>query len=225
MAFAPLVAFGFFLVLWFRPYVFYPPADFAHVDVAAYVAAMRNSSIVSGDKLYSQVEQAVRSVLSSEGTLSSFAQIIDDKDHLAYENLSRALQNFATETVEKIRKAGFVTVDSRPLDKNRGSRLQIPYDQSLRVDEFLDRVYFAINKNSAIADSLLMPFTYAKAWILRDRDSGKVFDKIGTIWAWQEGKQTDNRYAVDVGISAGMLLEAVRLDTTSPATQTSVTPK
>jgi len=214
ITFAPLVALGFFLVLWFRPYVFYPPAEFAQVDVSTYVAAMRNSSLASGNRLYSQVEQAVRSVLSSQDTVLTFKKYIEDKDRLAPGNLNRMLQVVANEAVEEIRKVSFVTVDSTSLDKQRGTLSQIPYDQEITVDGFLDRVYFAINRNSAITDAILMPFTYQKSWVLRDRDSGIVFDNIGTKWSWQQGKQSDDRPLSEVGISAGMFLQAIRVTQT-----------
>jgi hypothetical protein len=211
MAFATLVALGFFLVLWFRNYVFYPPAEFAQVDVSTYVAAMRNSSLASGDRLYSQVEQAVRTVLSSQGTALKLKTFIEDKNRIAPANLNQMLQAVATEAVEEIRKVSFVTVDSTSLDKERGTLSQIPYDQEITVGGFLDRVYFAINKNSPIADAILLPFTYEKSWVLRDRDSGFVFHNIGTKWSWQEGKQSDDRSLSDVGISAGMFLQAIRV--------------
>ncbi|HZU34012.1 MAG TPA: hypothetical protein VFB79_23065, partial [Candidatus Angelobacter sp.] len=132
------------------------------VDVATYVAAMRNDSLVSGDKFYSQVEVAVRNVLASEETVSSVTKLIADKDSLAPDNVSRLLQGFANEAVEEIRKTSFITVDSRTLDKNRGSLLQIPYEDDLQVGQFLDRVFFAINRNSAIADAVIQPFTMLK---------------------------------------------------------------
>lgn len=43
IGFPLLVASAFFLILWFRPYVFYPPTEFSSaVDVSAYVRAMSN---------------------------------------------------------------------------------------------------------------------------------------------------------------------------------------
>jgi phage replication-related protein YjqB (UPF0714/DUF867 family) len=45
IAFPMLVALGFFLILWFRPYVLYPPTEFSGgTDVAAYVRAMRSDA-------------------------------------------------------------------------------------------------------------------------------------------------------------------------------------
>jgi len=207
MAFAPLVALGFFLILWFKPYVFYPPAEFAQVDVATYVAAMRSSSLVSGDKLYSQIEKTVKNVLSSKET--QLTLLMEDKDRVMPANLNRLLQTVANEAVEEIRKTSFVTVDSRPLDEDKGTIFQIHYDQDLPVDQFLDSVYFAINKDCALGVSILIPFTYTKSWILRDRDSGKVFDEIGAQWSWRQGKQHDSRPLGSIGITAGLFLEAI----------------
>src|SRR5205823_838226 len=41
IAFALLVATAFFLILWFRPYVFYSPSEFGDLDPKAFVDAMR----------------------------------------------------------------------------------------------------------------------------------------------------------------------------------------
>ena len=39
VAFPVLIAFGFFALLWFKPYTFYPPGEFSDVDVEKYVGA------------------------------------------------------------------------------------------------------------------------------------------------------------------------------------------
>jgi hypothetical protein len=46
MAFPLLVAIAFFTVLWARPYVFYPPSEYAKVDIQKFVDAVRG-----GDRL------------------------------------------------------------------------------------------------------------------------------------------------------------------------------
>lgn len=39
ISFPVLIAFGFFALLWFKPYTFYPPGEFTDVDVEKYVGA------------------------------------------------------------------------------------------------------------------------------------------------------------------------------------------
>lgn len=43
--FAVLVAVMFFVLLWFRPWTFYPPSEYANVDVQQYVEALRGGPI------------------------------------------------------------------------------------------------------------------------------------------------------------------------------------
>ena len=43
--FAVLVAGMFFVLLWFRPWTFYPPSEYANVDVQQYVEALRGGPI------------------------------------------------------------------------------------------------------------------------------------------------------------------------------------
>src|SRR5437588_3100276 len=44
LAFPVLIAVAFFLILWFKPYVFYPPTDFGdQINVLDYVSAMRGT--------------------------------------------------------------------------------------------------------------------------------------------------------------------------------------
>src|SRR5437773_7303669 len=48
VAFPVLVAGAFFLILWYRNYVFYPPTDFPDSTVEKFVGAMRPVERVSG---------------------------------------------------------------------------------------------------------------------------------------------------------------------------------
>lgn len=66
IAFPLLVAGGFFLVLWYRPYVFYPPTEFGgSTDVERYVGAMRPH-----EKLSSTV-QLVQSTVAGSAAMAA----------------------------------------------------------------------------------------------------------------------------------------------------------
>jgi hypothetical protein len=60
IAFALLVACAFFLILWNRPYVFYPPSEYGSIDPKAFVSALRPEvppKIVEQAKLVASVER------------------------------------------------------------------------------------------------------------------------------------------------------------------------
>ncbi len=60
IAFALLVASAFFLILWNRPYVFYPPSEYGSIDPKTFVSAIRQEvppKIVEQAKLVASVER------------------------------------------------------------------------------------------------------------------------------------------------------------------------
>ncbi len=60
IAFALLVASAFFLILWNRPYVFYPPSEYGSIDPKAFVSAIRQDvppKIVEQAQLVASVER------------------------------------------------------------------------------------------------------------------------------------------------------------------------
>lgn len=81
------------------------------------------------------------------------------------------------------------------------------FDPTMPLCDFLARIYYHIK-------DAVPPFTYGKQWILRDVNSGRVFD-IGTAWALSMGIPTDTRSISTVGINAGSYIEAVPVDITA----------
>lgn len=78
MAFAPLVAAAFFVILWNRPYVFYPPSEYGNIDPKAFVAALRHEV---PQKVAEQVQLAAaveRNPENAEAQFSLIDSMIDE---------------------------------------------------------------------------------------------------------------------------------------------------
>src|SRR5262245_8985029 len=59
-----LIAVGFFVILWDRPYVFYSPGEYGSQDVAKYVEAMQRRYIADSD-LYASIQNTIQTTLAS----------------------------------------------------------------------------------------------------------------------------------------------------------------
>jgi hypothetical protein len=78
IAFPTLVAAAFFLVLWFRPYVLYPPAEFAGgSDVTAYVNAMRNNAAIARADVAADLANVKGNVSLSVSALTGRIEILE----------------------------------------------------------------------------------------------------------------------------------------------------
>jgi DNA-binding transcriptional MerR regulator len=78
------------------------------------------------------------------------------------------------------------------------------FDPTMPLCDFLARIYYHIKE-------AVPPFTYGKQWLLRDINSGRVFD-VGTAWAVAMGIPTDTRSISTVGITPGSNIEVVPVE-------------
>src|SRR5947208_262877 len=64
IGFPIFIAIAFFLILWHRPYVLYPPTDYANADVQKFVEAMQRRQ-TDQNRTLELVENTMRSTASS----------------------------------------------------------------------------------------------------------------------------------------------------------------
>ena len=193
--FATSIAATFFVFLWFRNWVFYPPSEFPNATVEDYVNTMRdNSTRIKGIAL-----ESVSRVFDDE-TLLRKLDLTEIQEEQREETVKRIVDDLRTNALRNVEKR-VLRVDARPLTGENGPQWDEPYDADIPVHRLLDRVWFQLQPMS--------PHPYGAIWLLRDASSGRVFDDIGTAWAKQMGTPRDNRSAQDVGIVGGMTLEVV----------------
>ncbi len=202
VVFPLLIALAFFLILWNRPVVLYPPTDFPGTDVEVYGRATQRSGR-DEEALYAGILEAIQSTFASEEIVSELTGTVtaeatgDPEDHI-----KGVLREKAEEALETIRKNSFLTIDSRPLlGKKEGTVSQIIYAPDLTVDELLSVVRYSIDPRPALP-------AYGKLWALQDEDTENVFKRIGPAWS---GPKADTRTLEQVGIKAGMRLRVVYL--------------
>lgn len=226
IGFPLLVAGAFFFILWNKPYVFYTPKDFGpEIPVTKFVAAMKGRSL-DEHTLYSQITEVIQGTFK-ELFAEVEAVVSKTSNRAAEQQIGHLLNRAANETVERIRKVGFLTIDSRPLLGNRGRVWQVPYQDYKTVSELLDDIWYSIR--------VLPPYSFGEKWILRDPASGRLFKEMGTVWtvkqelsrlppeeryliapayphtvpSWLFAQYADNRSLEDVGIHPGMTLEVI----------------
>jgi hypothetical protein len=198
-----LIAGAFFLILWNRPYVFYPPTEFGQqVDVTQYVDAMKRQSI-DENKIYKNIKETVTSSLLSPEIVNKLVETISQGTNASMPvRVKQILDSAADKAVEGIRNAGFLTIDSTPLLKEKGKIWQEPYNEFQSVKAFLDRMWYSL-------DPHIDPHTYGDVWILRDQKSGHVFGEITSSWALKHNIDRRKQLLKDVGIIPGTSLEIV----------------
>ena len=206
IGFPVLVAAAFFAILWDRPYVLYPPTEYGGgTDVTGFVEAMQRR-MSQGDRLYAEIQQAVRGTLTSSQLVTELRQVLsEDASRRGEEQIGRILDIAVEKTVDRIREVGFLTIDVRPLFGTAGRQWRVPYDRYRTVSELLNDIFYLIGS--------VPPYSYGEAWVLRDSASGRLFTDMGTRWASgsdARGKRrADIRSLEEVGVVPGMSLEVI----------------
>ena len=82
--FALLVAGGFFLILWNRPYVFYPPSEYASIDPARFIDAIRSALPKKVSEQLKLIAEAQKGSFDDEARFALIDNFIEDnfRQHL-----------------------------------------------------------------------------------------------------------------------------------------------
>ena len=193
--FASRIAAAFFLFLWNRNWVFYPPSEFLNVPVEAYVNSMRDDSTHIKRIAVESVSRAFE-----DEALVSKLDLTEIRKEQRARVVKQIVDELRTSAIQNVEKCVF-RVDARPLRGGSAPQWDEPYDAEMPVYRLLDRVGFQLQP--------MVPHPYGAIWLLRDASSGRVFDDIGPAWAKRIGTQRDKRSVQEVGIIGGMTLEVV----------------
>jgi hypothetical protein len=196
LAFPVLIAGAFFLILWHKSYVFYPPTEFGEqTNVLDYVRAMQGKLAL--DNQMQDIQEAVRTTLMSKEIITELIHVSSIKsDAEIARKVEQILDSASDSAVKKIQKIGFITINTTALLKNKGSIWHEPYDPNEPVSAFADILYFKMRPE-------IPPFTYGSRWVLKDHETGKVFEDLGSKYP------NDKRPLSEAGIHAGMTLLVV----------------
>lgn len=206
IVFPLLIATAFFVILWNRNYVFYSPNEYGQQDVKQYVEAMQKNSRAGSEELFPNIENAVRSQLTSSEIVNELTEIVSRKASERMEDeVASVLASVADKTLETIKEESFITIDSRPLVGEDGQIWQIPYNQYSTVSDLLDNLWYLLNEYN------IPSMQFGTLWALRDNKTKKVFKEMGRTWAGRHGQRIDTRSLSDVGLIPGMKLEAIKL--------------
>lgn len=205
IAFPILVATAFFVVLWNRPYVFYAPTEFGRAtDVGLYVEAMQRRNATEA-RSYDQVQEAVRSAVSSPEILNQLKAVVGTHvDVAADRGLRQVLDRVAAAAVRNVEQR-FIAVDTSPILGARGGVRRIPFNPEVTVFEFLDDLWFSFSGH-------VPAYSYGTSWVLKDMATGALIMDAGRTWARQHNQAEDTRSLADIGLGPGMRLQAVRLE-------------
>jgi hypothetical protein len=192
VAFPATVAAAFFTTLWKKPYVFYAPRDFPkHLDVQAYVAAMRSATIATRQELEvavdAAVESAVRQRLPPDVTAAEAATEIEA----------------AVATVREEYRKSLVIVDLREFP-GPPDEVALPASEHTRTSDLLNQIWFYL-------EDFVEPFTYGQAWVLEVLETGRIlFPAMQLGRAEQlEFNIADHSVLGDHGLGAGSVLRAL----------------
>ena len=181
----------FFVILWKRPWILYPPLDFPGTSVRDYIDAMRG-----GQNTSRIVAENVSQVIDD---WSKKLDAMDDGKRETIQRLTDELREGAIRSIEN----SVLHIDARPLLGKHAAQWEEPYDAEMPVEKLLRRVWFRLQP--------FPPYAYGTAWILRNVASGKVYDDIGPLRATtQASGKHDSRLLREIKLCGGMTLEIVR---------------
>ena len=113
-------------------------------------------------------------------------------------------KNVVKNIMQNIQEA-FLNIDKTPLVGKKGSSWVKLYEEFDTVQDLLNHIYSYIRE-------IVPPYSYGKKWLLRDKETSKVFQDMGYNMDIQRGTWkigSDNRGLEDVGIKPGMHLQVI----------------
>lgn len=198
--FAIGIAATFFVFLWCRNWVFYPPSEFGGATVQTYVNAMR------GDGL--DITQIASNSLTRAFADSTWL------DNLGLERLPKdERKDFVDGLLQKLQdrviagvEESVIRIDPRPIKGKHSTEWEEPYDPEMPVERLINRIWLQLQP--------FAPYPYGTSWILKDTTTGKTFDniEISTAGEWQGGTR-DIKTVGEAGFKGGMALEVVHKPT------------
>jgi hypothetical protein len=121
------------------------------------------------------------------------------------QRVEAALGEGADQAAEDVPGNPFVEVDPSPLLGRPCLPQLIPYNDQQSASDFLETIW------REFADEAEIPrFKYGYMWVLRDKETGRLLNELGRIWARRRGHDYDWRQLSETGIEPGMRLEAIR---------------
>lgn len=199
------IACAFFVVLWYRPYVFYPPNEYGgKTDVKQYVEAMQNRSAKEADIL-DHLDDKIMQALSANDTASELAELASEKNH-SKKSIERdeIFSGIASRTAQAIRES-FVIIEAGSEFGDRAGRYSIAYKPSDPVYRVGNEVYFLLTP-------MVKAFTLGTKWTLIDKETGQRMKEFESDWSRGETEEDDTREVQSVGVKPGMVLKAVYLN-------------
>lgn len=127
LSFPVLIAGAFFLILWHRPYVFYPPTEFGETNVLDYVRAMQGA--------LSEAKEAKREALEAKAEVSEVHQaiqpIVDRETESDPAELSATVQQITRDvTAIEAKLLGALSSGKFTLRSENGLAKEIAADQT-----------------------------------------------------------------------------------------------
>ena len=135
--FAIGVAATFFVFLWHRNWVFYPPSEFSSPSVQAYVTAMRGPNVSISQVATDEVSRA----FADDALLKRLQAREVPEEQRAL--VGRVVSEIRNEVIENV-AAAVLHIDARPLKGPTAPVWEEPYDEKLTVSRLLGGVWLRI---------------------------------------------------------------------------------
>lgn len=151
------------------------------------------------EKWWPDLEQQIARV-----DVGSMDESSERSDRELLEEVLDLVRNGAKLTRAEMRRSratSYLKIDVSELFGEEGLNFDIPYDASENVSDFLDRLYFGICKINRIP-----AYEYGTFWLLKDQQSGRVFDNIGIRTSKSRGDVRETQSVYSEGITEDSLL-------------------
>jgi len=198
------IACAFFVILWYRPYVFYPPNEYGEkTDVKQYVEAMQYRSAKEADVL-DHLDDKIMQALRANDTISDLAELASREKHSKQTiEKDEIFGGIASRAAQAIRES-FVIIEAGPEFGDRAGRYSFAYKPTDSVYRVGNAVYFLLTP-------MVKAFTLGTKWALIDKETGQRMKEFESEWSRGKTEEEDTREVQSVGVKPGMVLKVVYL--------------
>lgn len=173
-----MICFSFFIILIWKPYVFYAPKDFGeNININDFVRAMGGPHINPSELIIKNVEKVKTPLISKENLEKNMRSMevkgvadspeLKEKIKEDVQNIISIFQNEANDAI----KNSFISIDSNKFLSGNGEKWEELYIPDMPAKKFIDLVSTKLQPYTA-------PFSYGIDWVIKDTASGRIYTSI-----------------------------------------------
>lgn len=179
------VAAIFFFILWHKPVNLFGPRDYSDEQIFLKVIGTKEAILNDKTRLLEKLSENI-------------------KENIEDEKIKDTIEKISEKYIDEI-KNSMLNISYSEYSGNSNDDLEIQYNASSDFDDLTNIVYYG--------RTYFKPYTYGFDWVLREKESKKIFKHARMITKANPGEYVrDTRSLDDMGILPGMTLEVIKIE-------------